>query len=118
MDGDVSACPKPLKPTKPVSSAPLVPRDPSSRQAFIPRTTNRQEKQAGADVEKTSDTRQKPDSYLAASGESGVCVSRVPSFHSRKPAPKGTPANREGTSTVFFLLFFFNAASKVSYRFY
>ncbi|XP_037543429.1 oligophrenin-1 [Nematolebias whitei] len=98
MDGDVSACPKPLRPAKPVSSAPLVPRDSPSRQAFIPRTTNRQEKQAGADVEKTSDTRQKPDSFLAASGESEVYVSRVPSFQSRKPAPKGTPANREGNS--------------------
>uniref|UniRef100_A0A3Q3EZB7 Oligophrenin 1 n=2 Tax=Kryptolebias marmoratus TaxID=37003 RepID=A0A3Q3EZB7_KRYMA len=94
MDGDVSASPKPLKPAKPVSGAALVPRDHPFRQGFVPRTTGRQEKQAGADAE----TRQKPDSSLAANGESAVYVSRVPSFQSRKPPPKGAPANREGNS--------------------
>uniref|UniRef100_A0A1A7WV65 Oligophrenin 1 n=1 Tax=Iconisemion striatum TaxID=60296 RepID=A0A1A7WV65_9TELE len=92
VDGDVSASPKPLKPTKPSSCAPLLPREPPLRQAFIPRPTSRQE------VERTSDPRQKPDSCLAANGESGVCVSRVGSFQSRKPPPKGMTANREGNS--------------------
>lgn len=100
MDGEVSANPKPPRPTKPVSSAPLVPRDPPLRQVFIPRTASRQDKQADSDAEKTSDSRQKPDSFLAANGESGVSVSRVPSFQSQKPPPKGTPANREGTSNL------------------
>ncbi|KAF7205989.1 oligophrenin-1 isoform X1 [Nothobranchius furzeri] len=92
VDGDVSASPKHLKPTKPPSGASLLPREPPLRQGFIPRPANCQE------VERTSDTRQKPDSSLAANGEPGICVSRVGSFQSRKPPPKGTTANREGNS--------------------
>uniref|UniRef100_A0A1A8QR71 Oligophrenin 1 n=1 Tax=Nothobranchius rachovii TaxID=451742 RepID=A0A1A8QR71_9TELE len=92
VDGDVSASPKHLKPTKPPSGASLLPREPPLRQGFIPRPANCQE------VERTSDTRQKPDSSLAANGEPGICVSRVGSFQSRKPPPKGMTANREGNS--------------------
>uniref|UniRef100_A0A8C6PFK9 Oligophrenin 1 n=1 Tax=Nothobranchius furzeri TaxID=105023 RepID=A0A8C6PFK9_NOTFU len=74
----------------PPLGASLLPREPPLRQGFIPRPANCQE------VERTSDTRQKPDSSLAANGEPGICVSRVGSFQSRKPPPKGTTANREG----------------------
>ncbi|XP_072230857.1 oligophrenin-1 [Leuresthes tenuis] len=97
-DGDVSASVVPLKRNKSVSGAPLVPREPPPRQALMPKQTNRQDRQTDSDVARTSDTRQKPDSFSAANGESGISVSRVPSFQSRKPPLKGSPANREGDS--------------------
>uniref|UniRef100_UPI0037E99F42 oligophrenin-1 isoform X1 n=1 Tax=Semicossyphus pulcher TaxID=241346 RepID=UPI0037E99F42 len=95
LDGEVSTSPVPLQRTKPVSCAPLVPREPPPRQALLPRTASRRDRQPDSDLGKTDDTRQRPDSS-AANGESGVYVSRVPSF--RKPPPKGTPASREGDS--------------------
>ncbi|MED6269175.1 hypothetical protein CHARACLAT_030456, partial [Characodon lateralis] len=95
MDGDVSASPKPIKPLKPASCAPFAPREPPLRLAGMPRPANRQDRQADSDAEKLSDVRQKLDSSVAANGDSGVCVSRVPSFQRQKAPPKGTPANRE-----------------------
>uniref|UniRef100_A0A146WXG7 Oligophrenin-1 n=1 Tax=Fundulus heteroclitus TaxID=8078 RepID=A0A146WXG7_FUNHE len=95
VHGDVPASPKPIKPTKPMSFSPLVPREPLAKQAGLPRLANRQDRQADSDAEKLGDTRQKPDSSLAANG---VCVSRAPSFQRQKAHPKGTPASREGLS--------------------
>ncbi|KAG8008314.1 Oligophrenin-1 [Nibea albiflora] len=92
-DGEASPSPIPLQRSKPVSSAPLVPREPPPRHALMPRPSMRQ-----LESDKIDDTRQRPDSSSAANGESGIYVSRVPSFQSRKPPPKGTPANREGDS--------------------
>lgn len=103
-DGDVSASPVPLQRTKPVSSAPLVPREPPPRQALLPRTASRRDRQPDSDLGKTDNTRQKPDSSssssTAANGESGVYVSRVSSFQSRKPLPKVTAAHREGKTNT------------------
>ncbi|XP_040006759.1 oligophrenin-1-like [Xiphias gladius] len=98
VDTDVSVSPVPLQRTKPAGCVPLVPKEPPPRQALMPRPANRPERQS--DVGKIDDTRQRPDSSSAANGESGVYVSRVPSFQSRKPPPKGTAANREGDSDV------------------
>uniref|UniRef100_A0A8C4NWJ8 Oligophrenin 1 n=1 Tax=Dicentrarchus labrax TaxID=13489 RepID=A0A8C4NWJ8_DICLA len=96
MDGEVSPSPVPLQRTKPVSSAPLVPREPPPRQPLMRRPASRHDRQSDSDVGKIDDTRQRPDSS-AANGESGVYVSRVPSFQNRRPPPKGTSTNREGT---------------------
>lgn len=98
VDGEVSTNPVPLQRTKPVNCPPLVPREPPPRQALMPRPSIRQDRHSDSDAGKTDDTRQRPDSSSAANGESGVYVSRVPSFQSRRPPPKGTPANREGDS--------------------
>ncbi|XP_068456882.1 oligophrenin-1 isoform X2 [Clinocottus analis] len=95
MDGEVSTNPVPLQRTKPVSLAPLVPREPPPRLALMPRTASRQERHLDSDSGKLDDTRQRPDSSSAANGESGVYVSRVPSFQSRRQPPKVTAANRE-----------------------
>ncbi|XP_041808016.1 oligophrenin-1-like isoform X2 [Chelmon rostratus] len=95
LDGEVSASPVPLQRTKPVSCAPLLPREPPPRHALMPRPANRQDRQLDSDAGRIDDTRQRPDSSSAANGESGVGVSRVPSFQSRRPPPKSTPANRE-----------------------
>ncbi|KAI3373541.1 hypothetical protein L3Q82_022130 [Scortum barcoo] len=97
MDGEVSSSPVPLQRTKP--AAPLIPRDPPPRQALTRRPTNRQERHSDPDAGKIDDTRQRPDSSSAANGESGVYVSRVPSFQSRGPPVKVTPANREGMTS-------------------
>ncbi|CAJ1064236.1 LOW QUALITY PROTEIN: oligophrenin-1-like [Xyrichtys novacula] len=96
LDGDVSVNPVPLQRTKPISSAPLVPREPPPRQALMPRTASRRDRQPDSDLGKTDDTRQRPDSSssAAANGESGVYVSRVPSFQSRKPLPRVMSVNR------------------------
>ncbi|XP_041863482.1 oligophrenin-1-like isoform X2 [Melanotaenia boesemani] len=94
MDGDGSANPVPLKRTKPVSCAPL-PRELLLRQGLIPKSANRLDRQTEFDAMKTCDTRQKPDPSSPANGESGVYVSRVPSFQTRKPSLKGASANRE-----------------------
>ncbi|XP_049897003.1 oligophrenin-1-like [Epinephelus moara] len=98
VDGEVSTNPVPLQRTKPVNCPPLVPREPPPRQALMPRPSIRQDRHSDSDAGKIDDTRQRPDSSSAANGESGVYVSRVPSFQSRRPPPKGTPANREGDS--------------------
>eukprot|EP00064_Thunnus_orientalis_P003347 superscaffoldBa00000270_g3356 len=95
-DREVSANPVPLQRTKPVSCAPLVPREPPPRQALLPRPANRQDRHSDSDVGKIDDTKQRPDSSSGANGESGVYVSRVPSFQGRRPPPKVTSANREG----------------------
>uniref|UniRef100_A0A7N6AZN9 Oligophrenin 1 n=1 Tax=Anabas testudineus TaxID=64144 RepID=A0A7N6AZN9_ANATE len=89
---DTSVSPVPLQRTKPGSCAPLVPREPPPRQALVPRPANRLDSDAG----KMDDTKLRLDSSLAANGESGVYVSRVPSFQSRKPPPKSTSANKDG----------------------
>ncbi|XP_026227092.1 oligophrenin-1 isoform X3 [Anabas testudineus] len=91
---DTSVSPVPLQRTKPGSCAPLVPREPPPRQALVPRPANRLDSDAG----KMDDTKLRLDSSLAANGESGVYVSRVPSFQSRKPPPKSTSANKDGDS--------------------
>uniref|UniRef100_A0A8C5G6N8 Oligophrenin 1 n=1 Tax=Gouania willdenowi TaxID=441366 RepID=A0A8C5G6N8_GOUWI len=80
VDKDAAVSPVPLQRTKPLSNAPLLPREPPPRQALLPKPTERPE---------FDDTRQKPDSSLAANGDSGVYVSRVQSFYSRKPPLKG-----------------------------
>ncbi|XP_015239518.1 PREDICTED: oligophrenin-1, partial [Cyprinodon variegatus] len=98
VDGDVSASPKPIKPAKPVSCAPLPPREPPSRQAGMRRPANRQDRQADSDAERSCDAGQKPDSSPAANGDSWVRLNRVPSFQRQKAPLKGTPANPEGTS--------------------
>ncbi|XP_059207893.1 oligophrenin-1-like isoform X2 [Centropristis striata] len=95
VDGEVSANPVPLQRTKPVSFAPLVPREPPPRLALMPKPANRQDRQSDSDAGKIDDTRQKPDFSSAANGESGVYVTRVPSFQSRRPPPKSTPPIRE-----------------------
>nr|XP_046266776.1 oligophrenin-1-like [Scatophagus argus] len=94
LDREASVSPVPLQRTKPVSGAPLVPREPPPRQVLLPRPANRQERQLDSD-----DAKQKPDSSsAAANGDSGVYVSRVPSFQSKRPPLKGTSASREGDS--------------------
>ncbi|XP_071316394.1 oligophrenin-1 [Trachinotus anak] len=98
MDEEVSVSPVPLQRTKSASCAPLVPKEPPPRQALMPKPANRQDRQSDSNAGKTDDTKQKPDSSTAANGESGVYVSRVPSFQGRRPLPKGTSANREGDS--------------------
>lgn len=98
VDGEVTASPVPLQRTKPLSSAPLVPREPPPRLALMPRPAIRQDRQVDPDVGRTDDSKQRPDSTPAANGEPGVYVSRVPSFQSRRPPPKGTSASREGES--------------------
>ncbi|XP_070699802.1 oligophrenin-1 isoform X2 [Pempheris klunzingeri] len=98
MEGEVSMSPVPLQRTKPVSGVPQPPKEPPPRQALMPRPTNRQERHSDFDTGKMDDTRQRPDSSSAANGESGVYVSRVQSFPSRRPPPKGTSGNREGDS--------------------
>ncbi|CAB1421964.1 unnamed protein product [Pleuronectes platessa] len=95
---DVSVNPVPLLRTKPVSCAPLMPKDPPPRVPLMPRPSIRSDRPRDSDLGKVDDTRQRPDSSSAANGESGVYVSRVPSFQSRKPPPKGTSSNREGDS--------------------
>ncbi|KAF3705890.1 Oligophrenin-1 [Channa argus] len=97
VDMDISVSPTPLQRTKPVNYPPLVPREPPPRQALIPRPAYRVDKPSDSDTGKTNDTKQSLDSS-AANGESGVYVSRVPSFQSRKNPPKCTSANREGDS--------------------
>ncbi|KAK2828446.1 hypothetical protein Q5P01_019480 [Channa striata] len=97
VDMDVSVNPTPLQRTKPINCPPLVPREPPPRQALMPRPAYRLDRLSDSDAGKTNDTKQSPDSS-AANGDSGVYVSRVPSFQNRKPPPKGTPANREGDS--------------------
>ncbi|XP_019941580.1 oligophrenin-1 [Paralichthys olivaceus] len=94
---DVLVSPIPLQRTKPVSYTPLMPKDPPPRVPLMPRPSTRQERQPDSDVGKVDDTRQRPDSSVA-NGESGVYVSRVPSFQSRRPSAKGTSANKEGDS--------------------
>ncbi|KAG7223308.1 hypothetical protein INR49_015664 [Caranx melampygus] len=98
MDTDSSVSPVPLQRTKPFSVAPQVPKEPPPRHALMPRPASRQDRPSDSNVGKIDDTKQKPDSSTAANGESGVYVSRVPSFQSRKPSLKGTSANREGES--------------------
>ncbi|XP_037604696.1 oligophrenin-1-like [Sebastes umbrosus] len=96
VDGEVSTNPVPLQRTKPVSFPPLVPREPPPRLALIPKPSIRRD--GDSDAGKIDDIRQRPDFSSAANGESGIYVSRVPSFQGRRPPPKGTPANREGDS--------------------
>ncbi|KAK9536300.1 hypothetical protein VZT92_006093 [Zoarces viviparus] len=98
VDGEVSTNPVPLQRTRPGSAPPLVPREPPPRSALMPRPASRQERHLDSDTGKIDDTRQRPDPSSAANGESGVYVSRVPSFQSRRQPPKGSPANREGDS--------------------
>uniref|UniRef100_A0A8C3AGZ0 Oligophrenin 1 n=1 Tax=Cyclopterus lumpus TaxID=8103 RepID=A0A8C3AGZ0_CYCLU len=99
MDGEVSTNPVPLQRTKPVSLAPLVPREPPPRLALMPRPASRHERHLDSDAGKLDDTRQRQDSASAANGESGVYVSRVPSFQSRRQPPKG----REGKMNPVFM---------------
>ncbi|KAM9846580.1 oligophrenin-1 [Aulostomus maculatus] len=94
-EGEVPTSPVPLQRTKPTNFAPVVPREPPPRQALLPRPANRQDRLADPEVVKLDDTKQKPDSSLVANGESGVYVSRVPSFQSRRPPPKGASSNKE-----------------------
>ncbi|XP_029375424.1 oligophrenin-1 isoform X2 [Echeneis naucrates] len=93
-DVDVSASPVPLQRVKPVSFAPPIPKEPPPRQALLPKPANRQDSNIG----KMDDTKQKTDVSSSANGDSGVYVSRVPSFQSRRLPLKGTSANREGDS--------------------
>lgn len=59
---------------------------------------------ADSDAEKLSEARQKPESSMAANGDSGGCVNRVPSFLRQKAPPKATPANREGMMGPHFII--------------
>ncbi|KAM9728141.1 oligophrenin-1 isoform 1-T1 [Menidia menidia] len=96
-DTDVSASVVPLKRNKSLTGAPLVPREPPPRMALMPKQSNPPDRQTDSDV-RTGEARQKPDSFSAANGESGVGVSRAQSFQSRKPSLKGSAANREADS--------------------
>uniref|UniRef100_A0AAQ4P2X8 Oligophrenin 1 n=1 Tax=Gasterosteus aculeatus aculeatus TaxID=481459 RepID=A0AAQ4P2X8_GASAC len=99
LDVEVPTNPVPLQRKRPASFAPLLPREPPPRQALLPKPANRQERHLDSNAGRIEDARQRPDSSSpssAANGESGVYVSRVPSFQSRRQPPKGTPANREG----------------------
>lgn len=96
-DKDASTNPIPLQRTKPISTAPLMPREPPPRQPLISRAASRHERPSDPDAGKVDDARPQADSSSAANGESGIYVSRMPSLKSRRPALKGgTSANREG----------------------
>lgn len=88
-DGPVS--PVPLQRTKPISGAPLVPREPPPRQALMPRPANRQDRPSDLD-----DARQRPDSSSAPSAAANGVESRGLSFLSKRPSVK----SREGTSSI------------------
>uniref|UniRef100_A0A674N0G0 Oligophrenin 1 n=1 Tax=Takifugu rubripes TaxID=31033 RepID=A0A674N0G0_TAKRU len=88
-DGPVS--PVPLQRTKPISGAPLVPREPPPRQALMPRPANRQDRPSDLD-----DARQRPDSSSAPSAAANGDESRGLSFRSKRPSVK----SREGTSNI------------------
>ncbi|XP_033954777.1 oligophrenin-1 isoform X1 [Pseudochaenichthys georgianus] len=92
---EVSTNPVPLQRSRPLGCAPQLPRDPPPRLALMPRPGSRQDKHSEPNAGRIDDTIQRSDSSAAANGESGVYVSRVPSFQGRKVPPKGTPANRE-----------------------
>uniref|UniRef100_A0AAQ4R6W9 Oligophrenin 1 n=1 Tax=Gasterosteus aculeatus aculeatus TaxID=481459 RepID=A0AAQ4R6W9_GASAC len=105
LDVEVPTNPVPLQRKRPASFAPLLPREPPPRQALLPKPANRQERHLDSNAGRIEDARQRPDSSSpssAANGESGVYVSRVPSFQSRRQPPKGTPANREGIMDTVF----------------
>uniref|UniRef100_A0A4W6FGR5 Oligophrenin 1 n=1 Tax=Lates calcarifer TaxID=8187 RepID=A0A4W6FGR5_LATCA len=93
---DVSVSPVPLQRTKPVNCPPMIPKEPPPRQVLMPKPANRLDRHSDADSGKADDARQRPDPSSAANGESGVYVSRVPSFQGRRPPLKGTSTNREG----------------------
>lgn len=105
LDVEVPTNPVPLQRKRPASFAPLLPREPPPRQALLPKPANRQERHLDSNAGRIEDARQRPDSSSpssAANGESGVYVSRVPSFQSRRQPPKGTQANREGIMDSVF----------------
>lgn len=87
-DGPVS--PVPLQRTKPISGAPLVPREPPPRQALMPRPANRQDRPSDLD-----DARQRPDSFAPSAAANGD-ESRGLSFQSKRPSVR----SREGTSNI------------------
>lgn len=87
-DGPVS--PVPLQRTKPISGAPLVPREPPPRQALMPRPAFRQDRPSDLD-----DARQRPDSSAPSAAANGD-ESRGLFFQSKRPSVK----NREGTSNI------------------
>ncbi|XP_023818174.1 oligophrenin-1 [Oryzias latipes] len=89
VDGDASTNPAPQKRTKVGSHASPVPTELPLRQAAMPRPANRQDKPADSDLIKICNARLKPDTSLAANGESAAFVNRVPSFQSKKPLAKG-----------------------------
>uniref|UniRef100_A0A3P9IXH6 Oligophrenin 1 n=1 Tax=Oryzias latipes TaxID=8090 RepID=A0A3P9IXH6_ORYLA len=89
VDGDASTNPAPQKRTKVGSHASPVPTELPLRQAAMPRPANRQEKPADSDLIKICNARLKPDTSLAANGESAAFVNRVPSFQSKKQLAKG-----------------------------
>ncbi|XP_053703559.1 oligophrenin-1-like isoform X2 [Synchiropus splendidus] len=85
VEGEAPISPVPLQRRGAVTSPPPVPRDPPPRQALLPRTPSRL----------ADSSKQKAESSLA-NGESGVYVSRVPSFQARRVPPKVAPPTREG----------------------
>ncbi|XP_024921731.1 oligophrenin-1 [Cynoglossus semilaevis] len=87
--------PVPLLRTKPVSTAPLTGKEFRPKQVLAPKPAVRQDRNSDFDVVRTGNLR-RSDSNVVANGESGVYVSRVPSFQSRKEAPKTTSGNTEG----------------------
>ncbi|XP_068186996.1 oligophrenin-1 isoform X1 [Antennarius striatus] len=89
--------PVPLQRVKSVTSAPAIPREPPPRQALMPKPSLRQG-QSDSEYGRIDDMRQRLDFSQAANGESGIYVSRVPSFKSRRQAVKATAGHREGDS--------------------
>ncbi|XP_029029424.1 oligophrenin-1-like isoform X2 [Betta splendens] len=91
---DGAASPPPPQRARPASGAPPPPREPPPRQALVPAPRPAQRLDRHPDCEAA---RADEGPASAANGESGVYVSRVPSFQSRKPPPpKSAPALKEG----------------------
>ncbi|XP_011609788.1 oligophrenin-1 [Takifugu rubripes] len=90
-DGPVS--PVPLQRTKPISGAPLVPREPPPRQALMPRPANRQDRPSDLD-----DARQRPDSSSAPSAAANGDESRGLSFRSKRPSVKSREGDSDGVT--------------------
>ncbi|XP_034034637.1 oligophrenin-1-like [Thalassophryne amazonica] len=104
IEGDTSTSPVPVQRGKPVSYAPLVPREPPPRHA-LPKPASRQDRlsdsDVGKEVAKIDDTRQKTDPSLGSNGASGVYVSRVASFQGKRLPPKGIrEADCDGPSRI------------------
>ncbi|TWW74918.1 oligophrenin-1-like isoform X1 [Takifugu flavidus] len=90
-DGPVS--PVPLQRTKPISGAPLVPREPPPRHALMPRPANRQDRPSDLD-----DARQRPDSSSAPSAAANGDESRGLSFRSKRPSVKSREGDSDGVT--------------------
>ncbi|KAM3601727.1 uncharacterized protein V6R79_017824 [Siganus canaliculatus] len=91
QDKDTTASPVRIQRRKPLGPLPSVPRDPPPRHALMPKPSIRQDRPGDSDAGKTADAKQRPDS----NGESGVAVSRAPSFQGRRPSTKNVSSGRD-----------------------